>query len=182
MDYHKLSKELSYVLRHAPWSAGLELDEEGWVRTDHLVEALRERKEWKQLQEGDLQAMIDAIPKKRHELAAGKIRAIYGHSVPDQIARECKRPPSILYHGTSPDLLTIIMEQGLRPMARQNVHLSIEAATAWNVGRRKDKKPVLLRIEAERAWRDGVAFYEGDEVVWLADFIPAAYILIEEEK
>lgn len=181
MDYNKLSKELSYVLRHAPWSAGLELDEEGWVRTDHLVEALREREEWEQLHEDDLKKMIDAISKKRHELAGGKIRAIYGHSVPDQIARERKRPPSVLYHGTSRSMLKLIMQQGLKPMARQNVHLSVGTDTAMNVGRRKDKEPVLLRIDAEQAWMNDIVFYEGDEIVWLADFIPAAYISIDGE-
>ncbi|WP_139991610.1 RNA 2'-phosphotransferase [Paenibacillus paridis] len=179
MDYQKLSKELSYILRHAPWSLGLELDEEGWVRIDHLIEAMQERKPWEQLQESDLVAMIDAIPKKRHELAAGKIRAIYGHSVPEIIVRERKKPPEVLYHGTSRELQGQIMTNGLRPMARQNVHLSIETATAMNVGRRKDRQPLLLRIDAERAWQAGIAFYQGDEVVWLADHIPAEYIRVD---
>ena len=31
MDYTKLSKEISYALRHAPWEYELELDEEGFV-------------------------------------------------------------------------------------------------------------------------------------------------------
>ena len=32
MDYTKLSKEISYALRHAPWEYELELDEEGFVQ------------------------------------------------------------------------------------------------------------------------------------------------------
>lgn len=71
------------------------------------------------------------------------------------------------------------MTNGLRPMARQNVHLSIETATAMNVGRRKDRQPLLLRIDAKRAWQAGIAFYQGDEVVWLADHIPAEYIRVD---
>lgn len=31
VDYIKLSKELSYALRHAPWEYELELDANGWV-------------------------------------------------------------------------------------------------------------------------------------------------------
>ena len=31
MNYEKLSKEVSYALRHAPWEYELEMDEEGWV-------------------------------------------------------------------------------------------------------------------------------------------------------
>ena len=29
MNYEKLSKEVSYALRHAPWEYELEMDEEG---------------------------------------------------------------------------------------------------------------------------------------------------------
>ena len=37
VNYTGLSKEISYVLRHAPWKYELEMDEEGWV----LVELLK---------------------------------------------------------------------------------------------------------------------------------------------
>ena len=37
MNYEKLSKEVSYALRHAPWEYELEMDEEGWVNTAQLL-------------------------------------------------------------------------------------------------------------------------------------------------
>ncbi|NPV30718.1 MAG: RNA 2'-phosphotransferase, partial [Firmicutes bacterium] len=36
MDYKKLSKQISYALRHAPWKYGLELDGEGWANLRQL--------------------------------------------------------------------------------------------------------------------------------------------------
>ena len=36
-NYEKLSKEVSYALRHAPWEYELEMDEEGWVNTEQLL-------------------------------------------------------------------------------------------------------------------------------------------------
>lgn len=42
MDYLRLSKEVSYALRHAPWKYELELDEEGWVNIDQLLFAMYE--------------------------------------------------------------------------------------------------------------------------------------------
>lgn len=36
----KISKRLSYVLRHRPDSVGLELEEGGWLRVDDLLAAL----------------------------------------------------------------------------------------------------------------------------------------------
>lgn len=41
MDYLKLSKEVSYALRHAPWEYELEIDEEGWVDINQLICSLK---------------------------------------------------------------------------------------------------------------------------------------------
>ena len=48
--------------------------------------------------------------------------------------------------------------------------------TAMAVGQRKDRAPVLLRVAAEEAHREGVAFYHGNDKVWLADAVPARFI------
>ena len=40
MDYEKLSKEISYALRHSPWEYELELDIEGWVDINQLIKSL----------------------------------------------------------------------------------------------------------------------------------------------
>ena len=40
INYEELSKEVSYALRHAPWEYELEMDEEGWVSVEQLVDAL----------------------------------------------------------------------------------------------------------------------------------------------
>ena len=60
-------------------------------------------------------------------------------------------------------------------MRRQYVHLSIDRATALAVGRRKSRDPVILRIDASAAARAGVAFYLGNDKVWLADEVPAEF-------
>ena len=36
MDYIKLSKEISYALRHAPWEYELEIDDEGYVDINQI--------------------------------------------------------------------------------------------------------------------------------------------------
>ena len=42
MSYIELSKEISYALRHTPWEYELELDEEGFVPINQLLDALNE--------------------------------------------------------------------------------------------------------------------------------------------
>ena len=181
MDYTKLSKEISYALRHAPWEYELELDEEGFVPVEQLIHALNESGEYKEtITKDDILHIIKISEKKRHELKDGKIRALYGHTVPSHIRKETVVPPDILYHGTSHKAYDIIINSGLKPMSRQFVHLSTDTDTAVRVGKRRDKKPVILMIDAKRAYADGVIFYSsGYEKVILADFVPAEYLSIK---
>jgi len=51
--------------------------------------------------EHDLHVMIEKSDKKRYEISNGKIRALYGHSIPQRIIKEQKCPPEVLYHGTA---------------------------------------------------------------------------------
>jgi putative RNA 2'-phosphotransferase len=177
IDQASLSKTVSHALRHEPWVYELELDDEGWVPVGTLVESLRaEREDWNNLGETDLIRMIESSEKRRHEIRNGHIRAIYGHSIPQRLSLVASRPPEILFHGTSPRSVDSIRENGLQPMNRQNVHLSIDIATAKEVGRRKSKDAVILRVNADAASEKDVVFYEGNDKVWLADHVPSEFI------
>lgn len=178
IDYKQLSKTVAHAIRHAPHLYELELDDQGWVDIEHLLDALRSRRRaWRHIGEPEIAHMVATSSKKRYEMdGAGRVRALYGHSTPQRLAKTPGRPPAILYHGTSPEIAAVIREEGLKPMSRQYVHLSVDKDTALEVGHRKDGAPVLLEIEATRAHDDGVLFYEGNEYVWLADFVSPDYI------
>ncbi|MDQ7825731.1 MAG: RNA 2'-phosphotransferase [Candidatus Eremiobacteraeota bacterium] len=171
----ELSKTLSHMLRHDPGHYGLELDEEGWASLDEVIALLRKRK-WPSLTAQLIAEMIARSPKIRHEIKEGKIRALYGHSLPGKIGIEPSMPPEILYHGTSRRAEPHIREQGLLPSGRQYVHLSRDIDTAMAVGRRKDREPVILVIEALRAFEEGIRFYRVIESIWLADAVPPRFI------
>lgn len=176
MDYQKLSKEISYALRHAPHEYELELDEAGWVDISQLLTALNGDARWATITEDDLQQMLAHSDKKRHELADGRIRALYGHSVSKKLIKQAEQPPDQLFHGTARRFLPSILKEGLKPRGRQYVHLSSDTDTASVVGKRRDDQPVILSINAQRAWKDGVQFYHGNEMIWLADYIEPKYI------
>lgn len=177
MELSKLSKAVSHALRHEPWLYELELDTAGWVAVQDLLTALQAANPgWPPLAREHLSQMIATSDKKRHEIDGDRIRALYGHSTPQKLTAEPAEPPTILYHGTSPKAAALIAESGLQPMGRQYVHLSIDIATASEVGRRKASQPVILNIAATEAFADGVIFYRGNEMVWLADAIPAEFI------
>ncbi len=176
----RLSKAVAHALRHAPWIYELEPDDEGWVLVDDLLIALRQRRGmWHKLTGDDLASVIAASDKRRYEIQHGRIRALYGHSLPGKLAKIPAAPPDILFHGTSERVLAAILEEGLKPMGRQYVHLSVDEATARQVGKRKQGQVVILGIRAATAHRKGVVFYEGNEMVWLADFVPPEFIVCE---
>lgn len=58
----------------------------------------------------------------------------------------------------------------------QYVHLSVDEDTAYEVGKRRDEKPVILRIKAKLAFMNGVSFYKGNDEVWLSNSINSEYI------
>lgn len=175
----RLSKTIAKALRHSPWLFELEVDEEGWTPVEDLLAALaRERKEWRDLTGADLAELIAQSEKKRYEIRDGKIRAYYGHSLPGKLAKTPAKPPDILYHGTTAEALDAIRQSGLKPMRRQYVHLSMDEKTANLVARRKRGQMVILEIRAGEAHREGVKFYLGNDMVWLADAIPPAHIVI----
>lgn len=176
IDYKKLSKEVSYALRHAPWEYELELDENGWVSVNQLLQALHQSNEWHSVEDEDLKVMIEKSEKKRHEIKDNNIRALYGHSIPMKIKKEEAVPPKFLYHGTAHSSLIEIKNQGLSPMSRQYVHLSEDIQTANSVGKRKDENPIILKVNTEEARAKGIKFYLGNEKVWLADYIPSEFL------
>lgn len=182
INYAKLSKEVSYALRHAPWEYELELDKNGWVPIDQLLQAFHQSVKWQSVELDNLKIMIEKSEKKRHEIKEDSIRALYGHSVPMKVVKEEAIPPKFLYHGTAHDFLSEIEKNGLSPMSRQYVHLSEDIETANLVGKRKDKHPIILAINTENARAKGIKFYLGNEKVWLADSIPSEFIEVYNTK
>ncbi|WP_432944818.1 RNA 2'-phosphotransferase [Kribbella sp. CA-253562] len=174
-----LSRLVSHALRHQPWLYELELDDEGWVQIDQLVEAICEQGgEWASVDRAALEKMYATATKHRHEIDGDRIRAIYGHSIPGRIYRRRAVPPSRLFHGTAPESWAVIRSEGVIPMGRQFVHLSADRETAELVARRKSAGPVVLSVDSAAASAAGISFYEGNEVVWLADQVPAQFLAV----
>lgn len=150
----RLSKLLSYILRHDPSSVGISLDEEGWVPIEVLVRAIRDRwrcSNYSWLTSEHIVAVALLDPKGRFELRGGAIRARYGHSrsVRVNIRYPVDRTVRVLYHGTEKRYLKSILSEGIKPMKRLYVHLSATVSDACAVGRRHGPEPVVLVVDAE---------------------------------
>jgi len=98
-----------------------------------------------------------------------------GHSIEVDLELEPGEPPKFLYHGTVHKFIDSIKEGGLKKGSRQHVHLSLDKATATDVGSRRGE-PVILTINAEEMCRDGLKVFLSANDVWLTYSVPTEYI------
>jgi putative RNA 2'-phosphotransferase len=168
VDRVRLSKRLSRALRHDPARVGLELDPQGWAPLDAVCAALR-------VSRVEVEEVVAHGSKQRFEVADGRIRARYGHSLPGHVELPADHPPDELFHGTGARTVEAILRDGLRPGGRQYVHLSPSIATAREVGARHGR-PVVLHVDAGRAAADGVVFRRGNADTWLTDELDPRYL------
>lgn len=182
-ELERLSRAVSHALRHRPESYGIELDVEGWVSIQDLLEGIHKLDpSFMDVKEDDLKRMIHASSKVRHEIEGGRIRALYGHSLDGHITKVEAEPPEHLFHGTSPEAWLEIKTVGLLPMSRQYVHLSVDVATAWQVGRRKSPRPVVLTARAKDSFKSGESFWIGNQTVWLAKHVRPEFLAVVATK
>ncbi len=174
----KLSVLISLVLRHKPDAAGIQLDEHGWANVDELIEGVKNT--GRQIDMDVLEEIVRTDNKQRYSFNQDKtlIRANQGHSIPVDVELEERQPPQYLYHGTADRFLGSIMADGLKPMSRLYVHLSKDKETAVKVGKRHGS-PVVLKINSEEMWKDGVKFYLSQNGVWLTKYVDNKYIVVE---
>ena len=163
------------MLRHAPGSVGLRLDEAGWAHVDDLLAALRAH--GMTLTREQLAETVATSDKQRFALdpAGQRIRANQGHSVPVDLGLLPQAPPAVLFHGTVASALPGIRAQGLTRRRRHHVHLSADVATARAVGGRHGR-PVVLQVDAAAMAAAGAVFYRSANVVWLVDGVPPRYL------
>jgi putative RNA 2'-phosphotransferase len=174
-DSVQLSKFLSFVLRHQPDAIGLALDEQGWSSIDELIE--KANAAGTKFDRHALMHVVQTSDKKRFSISPDglRIRAAQGHSVSVELGLSPRLPPAVLYHGTATRFVDSILSEGLKPQARQHVHLSLDEATALRVGERHGKA-YIFRIDALAMHAKGFEFYLSDNGVWLTDRVPPEFL------
>ena len=168
----RISRYLSYLLRHNP--EGLRMDERGFVSLAEVLSKLRKR--FPQVTEGLIREIVERSDRRRFEIKDGKIRALYGHSIPVKLDLKEDDEVKVLYHGTTQEAAGRILRTGLKPMRRNWVHLSPTVEIAKLIGLRRTSKPVILEVDAEKARRNGVKFYRATDEIYLCREVPPSCI------
>jgi putative RNA 2'-phosphotransferase len=172
MEPERISRFLSYLLRHRPKEYPLVFDPQGFTDWHAVVEIVQER--YYDVTLDEIRAVVTNAEKKRFELQDDKVRATYGHSFPVDLGTTVE-PPAMLYFGAARDLAQSILRSGLKPRDRQFVHLSVAAEEAEAVARRHDPAPAIIVVDARSAHEDGILFYTAGPLFLVAN-VPAKYL------
>ena len=160
------------LLRHGGPARGVKVDPDGWATLKEVVGALRTMNRRLSAATGDaVVSLVRSQELERFEIVRGRIRALYGHTLPGVVAARPAKPPTRLFHGTAAENESRIREEGLLPMRRGYVHLTSDLGYALQVARACGSSWIVVRVRATDAAGSGVEFLTTAGHVWLASAI-----------
>lgn len=165
----RVSKYLSYLLRHGAEKSNLNISKTGFVSVNQII-SLPQSRNYK-LDEETIRKIVDTNDKKRFELSKSEngellIRACQGHSIKNldetQMMTEIidANEYPIIVHGTYFVNWNKIKIEGLKTMNRNHVHFAIGYPQDQQVisGMRKSCE-IFIEIDMHKAIHDGIKFY-----------------------
>ena len=173
----RLSKKLSYLLRHGANEVGLCVNTAGYARVQDVLRLQDMRRYTVQ----DIERVVAMNDKQRFTLKQDEqdealyIRANQGHTLPhidpDQLLERIKDPALIpvCIHGTYIHHMASIMKRGLCRMKRNHIHFAMGEVDDGQVisGMRKSVQ-VKIYLDVEKAMNDGILFYKSSNNVILS--------------
>lgn len=163
----RISRFMSWLLRHGLDERAIPYDKEGFI----LIDDLMKQPEMKNISFEIIQYIVDDNNKKRFTLKPDNntnyIRANQGHSkdigdnIDDDVAlTKITLPLPACVHGTNKKAWDTIQTTGLSPMGRKHIHLASGLVDDINVisGMRKSAD-VIIYIDMQLAMERGKTFY-----------------------
>ncbi|WNY25721.1 RNA 2'-phosphotransferase [Methanolapillus millepedarum] len=170
----RLGRFVSGALRHFPEKLELPMYIDGWVSINALTAAAAGKYKWPK--KYHIYALVESDEKGRYEIAGGKIRARYGHSI-GVILNYPAYEGEFAYYGVSPEEVDVILEQGIHPVKQKYLHLSTTLEKAIEVAMIHTENPSIFKIDAKAACEDGLNVMVANDDILLTDEIPVDYIL-----
>ncbi|KAI0676105.1 KptA family-domain-containing protein [Trametes maxima] len=167
----RISKTLSWILRHGSQSEGLAMRPDGYVRVDELLQ----RPKLRELSFDALQQIVKDDAKGRYSLSleadpktGGEswwIRANQGHSMKsvvleyEPIKSVSDIPTGIAVHGTTKRAWESIKDAGLSRMTRNHIHLAQGVPGSGVISGMRNSSQILVYVDVQKALDSGIKFY-----------------------
>ena len=164
-DLVKLSKSLSYILRHGAEKEGIALDAQGFASVDDLLKLPQLRR----FTLANIELAVSSNEKQRFTLKrsdSGKmlIRATQGHSI--QLEQPDIRPVldstqyPVVVHGTQWRLWPTIQREGLSRMSRTHIHFAQGLpGEAGVISGMRQSCNLLIFVDLTKAISAGLQFF-----------------------
>ncbi|KAK0488610.1 KptA family-domain-containing protein [Armillaria novae-zelandiae] len=176
----RVSKTLSYILRHGAQKEEIPMRADGYVKVTDLLENPRLKSQPIDL--AVLQGIVKADAKQRYDLICEPdptsnesvwwIKANQGHTLKavkldlKPVLSVSDIPSGVAVHGTDIQAWEIISTEGLSKMKRNHIHLA-QGRDAVS-GMRKSAK-VMIYIDVQKALDAGIQFFLSDNGVILTE-------------
>jgi len=179
----RVSKSISYLLRHGATKERVEMDKSGYVKVDDVIVWLTKTKKMQRITIGTISHIVNTCPKKRFQVMYDDdgqmfIRAAQGHSLEidegslEKITDHQLFP--IVVHGTYERYWNAIRDTGLNRMGRQHIHFAITDQAAHMtdpnqaISGMRASCNVLIYLDLEKALADGIPFFRSENNVILS--------------
>lgn len=165
------------VLRHDPDIIGLALDEGGFVTIPDFLYCAN-LSQPVEITEEVVRGVVEKGEGNLFDVEGSRVRALRGHTT-DQLKYPEEKPPENLYYIIRGKDKAHVGAQGLEALKEKwlPLELSEEEALATK-GKRRIKKPILMRIRALEAWESGVSFYIFCNQ-WYVQYVDATFFDLE---
>lgn len=170
IDSYRLSRTLTWLLRHGAGAAGLYESMDGCFGVDEVARALS-RAIRRQVSARDVVECIRFHGGNRFLLDGGRIQVSHHDSAPGG-------GPDLLYHPANSAMVEHYIAAGaLRGQGGAPIAFARAESQAWHQGHRLWEDPTVLFVDAGRARRDGVQFTANRSGQYTAEEVPLRYIL-----
>ncbi|ESK86532.1 trna phosphotransferase 1 [Moniliophthora roreri MCA 2997] len=177
----RISKTLSWLLRHGAQSEKLLMRPDGFVKVNDLLS--NQRLKSQNVDFGMLKGIVAADAKQRYGLISEKneagedewwIKANQGHSI-KAVKLELRPilaisdiPSGVAIHGTDKQAWETISKQGLSKMKRNHIHLA-QGLTGQTISGMRKSATVFIYVNVALAISDGIKFFLSDNGVVLSE-------------
>lgn len=172
-DPKQLEKLMSYILGRRPDEFGLVLNDQGFVLLKDLLKAISEEPRWGYVRKSHIHEVLMTSCEKSFVLEDDKIKTACrddGLDPEEEIV-----PPKLLYHCVRRRAYPVVCQQGIIPLGHPRVYLATTKELAQRMGKRRDPAPVLLTVQAQRAFEAGVKFAKQGKLIYITDHVPVGY-------
>lgn len=170
-----LSRMLIYVLGHRPDEFGLVPDMNGYFPVKEILKALHEEPGWSYVMKGHINEVLIGKHREKFQSNGDKLKVPERRWTLD-LDTPVLSPPKLLYIAVRKRAYPYIAEKGFQKIEGRLYVLSENKEMARRIGQRRDRKPILLEVQAFRSQSKGTNYYPFNNL-FLAREIPPSFII-----